>query len=216
MSKRQRVRERGVERPAPEPVKVGPPSRLVGGLAVALESVPAIYEKDIEKGAKIALALVMYYDPATDAWYPASAPRGTPETVIKAYKPDTNTYEYLRLDSNYRLYVVEYFASQTYWSYFEPSYTQLLNADLTVAQSITLDTRGRSLVSIYAKADAATTFHVDVSADNTNWFTDVLTYTNATLVSDTIVTGFRYVRLRSDAAGVSGNKVTLALSAKAG
>jgi hypothetical protein len=214
MSERQRVRERRVETPPPEPIVVGPPSRLVGGLAVALESVPAIYEKDVEKGAKIALALIMYYDPATGAWYPASAPKGTPETVAKAYKPDTNSYEYLREDPYFNLWVHEYILDKLYSEYFYPGYAQLINADLTAPQTITLDTRGRSLVSIYAKADAATTFHVDVSADGTNWFSDVLTYTNATLVNDTIVTGFRYVRLRSDAAGVAGNKVTLALSAK--
>ena len=101
----ERVRERKVVRKPPESVTVGPPSRLVKGLAVALESVPVIFEKDVEKGAKLAIALLMYYDPATESWYPATAPRGIPETVVKAFKPDTNTYEYLRLDPYYNLYI---------------------------------------------------------------------------------------------------------------
>jgi len=101
----ERVRERKVDRKPSESVTVGPPSRLVKGLAVALESVPTVYEKDIEKGAKIVLGLLMYYDPATESWYPASAPKGVPETAVKAFKPDTNTYEYLRLDPYYNLYV---------------------------------------------------------------------------------------------------------------
>jgi len=100
----ERVRERKPERKPAEAVVVGPPSRLVRGLSIALDATPSIYEKDIEKNAKIALALLMYYDPSTESWYPASSPRGTPESVVKGYKPDTNTYEYLRLDPNFNLY----------------------------------------------------------------------------------------------------------------
>jgi hypothetical protein len=96
-----------------------------------------------------------------------------------------------------------------------PTYNQLIDADETVAQSITLDAGGRSLVSVYAKADAATNFYVDVSNDGINWFT-ALTYAGVTTVNDVIKTGFRYIRLRSDAAGTSGSKVTLVLSAKVG
>jgi len=94
-----------------------------------------------------------------------------------------------------------------------PVYSQTIGVDETIAQSITLDTRGKILLEVYAKADALTTFHLDVSTDNTNWISDYKTYTG-TLVQDTLWNGFRYVRLRSDAAGVSGNKVTLILSAK--
>jgi hypothetical protein len=97
-----------------------------------------------------------------------------------------------------------------------PVYVQLIDADETQAQSITLDTGVRSIVSVYAKADAPTTFHLDVSNDNINWFTDAIAYSNTTIVNDTIITGFRYIKLRSDASGVSGNKITLALSAKVG
>jgi len=209
MSGRVRDRQRSVERPPFSEVTVGPPARLVEGLAVAIKSEPVIYEKDVEKGAKIALALVMYYDPSTNQWYPATSPRGVPEIISKAYKPDTNSFEYLRLDPNYYLLVKEY-------SLLTPVYNQLLNADETVAQSIVLDTEGRSLVSVYATADAATTFHLDGSNDKVNWFTDLLTYSGVTKVVDVVMTGFRYIRLRSDPAGTSGNKVTLALAAKVG
>jgi len=100
----ERVRERKPERKPAETVSVGPPTRLVRGLSIALDATPSIYEKDVEKNAKIAIALLMYYDPSTDSWYPASSPRGTPESVVKGYKPDTNTYEYLRLDPQFNLY----------------------------------------------------------------------------------------------------------------
>ena len=95
-----------------------------------------------------------------------------------------------------------------------PVYSQLINADETSPQSISLDTGGRGLISIYVFADATTTIHLDGSNDNTNWFNDLITYSNATSVIDVVKTSFRYVRLRSDPAGVSGNKITLALSAK--
>ena len=97
-----------------------------------------------------------------------------------------------------------------------PVSSVLINADETISQSVVLDTEFRSLVSIYAKADAATNFYIDLSVDNVVWFNDVITYSSTTLVNDVIRTAFRYVRLRSDAAGVSGNKVTLVLAAKSG
>jgi len=93
-------------------------------------------------------------------------------------------------------------------------FQQLINADETVAQSITLDTEGCKLLEVYATAAASTTFHLDVSNDNTNWFTDYKTYSAVTSVKDTLWNGFRYVKLRSDAAGSAGNKVTLSLAAK--
>jgi len=99
---------------------------------------------------------------------------------------------------------------------FLPVYAQLIDADETQAQSITLDTGARSIVSVYAKADNATTFHLDGSNDSNNWFTDIMTYNNTTNVSDVVKTGFRYIILRSDASGVLGNKVTLVLASKVG
>jgi hypothetical protein len=207
--KRRILRKRVSLRPGLDTVEVGPPATLAEGLAVAIDSVPKIYEKDVEKGAKIALALLMYYDPANKQWYPAQAPQGLTATAIKAYKPDTNTYEYPVLDAYYNLLVREY-------NLTTPVYQQLIRADETVAQSIVLDTEGRSLVSIYVAADAPTNVYLDVSSDNTNWFNNAMVYSGVTSVSDTVKTAFRYVRLRSDAAGVSGNKITLALAAKVG
>jgi len=93
-------------------------------------------------------------------------------------------------------------------------YAQLLNANETAAQSVTLDTEGCKLLEVYATAAASTTFHLDVSNDNTNWFTDYKVYSAVTKVTDTLWNGFRYVKLRSDAAGSSGNTVTLSLAAK--
>jgi len=97
---------------------------------------------------------------------------------------------------------------------FTPVYSQLIGADETTAQSITLDTGHRKLLEVYATADASTTFHLDVSNDNTNWINDYYTWSAVTSVKGTYWNGFRYVRLRSDAAGVSGNKVSLYLAAK--
>ncbi|MDI6815277.1 MAG: hypothetical protein QMC90_04275 [Dehalococcoidales bacterium] len=92
-------------------------------------------------------------------------------------------------------------------------YSQLLGADLTAAQSITLDVAGRTLLNIYALADAATTFRLDVSTDNTNWITNYLTWAAVTEVKETHTIAFRYLRLKSDAAGVAGNLVSLYLTA---
>ena len=216
MSERARSRDRKTERRPPEAIVTGPPSKLKRGLAIDLEAVPNVYEKDIEKGAKIALALIMYYDPSTKSWYPASAPKGVPETVAKAYKPDTNSYEYLRMDEFFNLRTRDYAVDYIWGNALSCIYTSLINADETVAQSVVLDTGARSLVSIFAIADVATNFYIDLSVDNVVWFNSVLTYNNTTLVNDVIRTAFRYVRLRSDAAGSQGNKVTLVLAAKSG
>jgi len=203
------IRKRVAVRPELDTIQVGPPAELTEGLALAIDSEPKINEKTVEKGAKIALALLMYYDPTNKQWYPAQAPQGLTATAMKAYKPDTNTFEYLRMDTTYNLFVREY--TITY-----PVYRQLINADETVAQSITLGIGGRGLVSVYATADAATTFHLDGSNDNINWFNDLITYSNTTKVVDTVKTAFSFVRLRSDPAGVPGNKVTLVLAARVG
>lgn len=212
----ERVRERSPERRRPESIIVGPPSRLTKGLSIALDSVPTIYEKDIEKNAKITLSLLMYFDPSTQSWFPATSPRGTPEIVVKGYKPDTNTYEYLRIDEFYNLKTRDYFTDLLYNDVFKHIYVQLIDADETSSQSITIDLGGRSLVGVFCRATTATTFHLDVSNDNVNWFNDVVTYQSTTFVNDVIKTCFRYVRLRSDAAGSSGDKVTLVLCGKGG
>jgi hypothetical protein len=118
------------------------------------------------------------------------------------------------VDSKHRLYVVDDQALAKLTQLTSVYYAQLIGADETVAQSITLDTKEKKLLEVYAKADASTTFHLDVSTDNTNWVNDYKTYSAVTEVKDTLWNGFQYARLRSDAAGVAGNKVTLILSAK--
>jgi len=86
--------------------------------------------------------------------------------------------------------------------------------DETSPQSITLDSKGKRLLEIYGKATASTTFRLDCSPDNVYWITDYKVYSAIAEVKDTLWNGFRYVRLRSDAAGVAGDTVDLVLSAK--
>ena len=90
---------------------------------------------------------------------------------------------------------------------------KLYLADETVARSITLDTEGRSTLEVLALADAATNFHLDVSVDNSTWITDFSVWPNVTGVKEGFINAYRFLRLRSDAAGVSGNKVSLVLTA---
>ena len=137
------------------------------------------------------------------AYYYATEPSETTE----------NWYN-LRIDPAHRLYVVDDQALAKLTQLASVYYAQLIGANETVAQSVTLDTKEKKLLEVYAKADASTTFHLDVSTDNTNWINDVKTYSGVTLATDTLWNGFQYVRLRSDAAGVAGNKVTLILTAK--
>ena len=90
---------------------------------------------------------------------------------------------------------------------------RLYNADETVAQSITLDTEGRSTLEVFAIADVATNFYLDVSVDNSVWTTDFFTWLNVTEVREGFMNAYRFIRLRSDAAGSAGNKVSLVLTA---
>lgn len=89
-----------------------------------------------------------------------------------------------------------------------------VGADETVAQEITLDTKDKKLLEVYASATTATNFYLDVSPDNSTWITGYQSWTNVTEVKDTMWNGFRYVRLRSDPAGSAGDTVDLFLSAK--
>jgi len=86
--------------------------------------------------------------------------------------------------------------------------------DETVAQSITLDTKGKRLLEVYGKGTAPTTFRLDVSPDNISWVSDYVIYSAVTEAKDTLWNGFRYIRLRSDPAGAAGDTVDLMLSAK--
>jgi len=98
----------------------------------------------------------------------------------------------------------------------EHVYSQLINADETAAQSITLDTKGHKMLEVYASATAATTFTLEVSHDNTNW---IPVYTSpspeTTYGGDrTFWNGYRYARLSSATAGAAGDTVSLYLGAK--
>jgi hypothetical protein len=96
----------------------------------------------------------------------------------------------------------------------EHVYAQLIGADETVAQSVTLDTKGHKLVEVWAEATAATTFTLEFSNDNINWVTYYTSAAAETEYKNTLWNGFRYVRLSSAAAGVAGDTVTLILAAK--
>ena len=93
-------------------------------------------------------------------------------------------------------------------------YSNLVGADETIAQEVLLDTIASKLLEIYAKATASTTFHLDVSPDNSYWITDYVVWSGVTEVKETMWCGFRYVKLRSDAGGVAGDTVDLVISAK--
>jgi hypothetical protein len=96
----------------------------------------------------------------------------------------------------------------------EHVYEQLIGVDETLAQSVTLDTKGHKLVEVWATATAATTFTLEFSNDNTNWVTYYTSAAAETEYKNTLWNGFRYVRLSSAAAGVAGDTVTLILAAK--
>jgi len=95
---------------------------------------------------------------------------------------------------------------------FSNASAQLFGADETVAQSITLDSAGRPVLEVYARASAATTFYLDVSPDNVNWINGYKSWATVTEVKDGYFNSFRYLRLRSVAAGVSGDTIDLVLT----
>jgi len=96
---------------------------------------------------------------------------------------------------------------------FSNVHTVSRGLDLTVAQSITLDTGGRTVIEVWASATAATTFHLDVSEDGATWIDDWVTYSAVTEVKEGYFNGWRYLRLRSDASGAVGDTVSLGLTA---
>lgn len=91
-------------------------------------------------------------------------------------------------------------------------YSQLIDADELNDQEITLDKKGKNVLSVYAKADNATTFTLEFSNDNSNWITYYQSASAETEYKDNITAGWRYWRLKSTA-NVSGGNVTLMLSA---
>jgi len=95
-----------------------------------------------------------------------------------------------------------------------PKKAELYGADETVAQSISLDVGGFKLVEVYCVADAATTFTVQFSWDNTHWFTYYTSPAAETKYSDVFWTAAQYIKVSSAAAGAAGNKVSLVIGAK--
>ena len=84
--------------------------------------------------------------------------------------------------------------------------------DETKPQSVTLDCgKERQLVEIYAKADVATDFYLDVSVDGQHWILAHKYATATTEWKEGFWNTYRFLRLRSKAAGSVGNKVTLIL-----
>jgi len=86
--------------------------------------------------------------------------------------------------------------------------------DETVAQELTLDMKWRKLLSIYVKASTATNIHLDVSFDGITWLEDFKVWSSVSEVKETLEVAFRYVKLRSDGAGTSGDTISLYMSAK--
>ena len=86
----------------------------------------------------------------------------------------------------------------------------LKNADATVAQTLVLDTGDRPLLDVSLNATASVDFYLEYSDDGENWYQ---TYSGSgTSYHDAWHWGFRYARLRTDAA--ASGTVTLMLSAK--
>jgi len=69
-------------------------------------------------------------------------------------------------------------------------------------------------LEVYAKATSPTNFYLDVSCDNINWVNEYMSWKNVTEVKESMWIGFRYIRLRSDPAGSTGDKVDLVLTVK--
>jgi hypothetical protein len=95
-----------------------------------------------------------------------------------------------------------------------PKKAELYGADETVAQTISLDIGGFKLVEVHCEASTVTTFGVEISFDNTNWFTYYTSPAAETSYSDVFQTAAQYVRVSSAAAGVAGDIVSLVIGAK--
>lgn len=89
------------------------------------------------------------------------------------------------------------------------------DADLTVAQTITLDTgssMSRITVEAYGEADKDTDWYLEASNDGSHWF-EIDTAEAQTAYHWGGHNATQYIRLTSAAAGVAGDKVSLVLTA---
>ena len=91
-------------------------------------------------------------------------------------------------------------------------YARLVNAELVKEQSLTLDTEGRQFLEAHGSSSVATTFHLDASPDNITWINDIRIWTDVMRFDWGGGNAYRFVRLRSDAAGTERDRVTLVLT----
>lgn len=198
--------------------------------AIPVLSIPLVYD-DLTQSFKI--GRYARQESMLMAYYYAVAPSPLTTTTVDYLRMDADRFLYVNIGGNDAGIVtksdIPYSAAGNIQvaisesqiqvpadvqSVLANKYEQLLNADITVAQSITLDTEGLKLLEVYAESSAATNFYLDVSNDNTNWFT-YYTWSAVTEVKQTMWNGFRYVRFRSDAnTTVTSGTVTLVLAAK--
>lgn len=93
-------------------------------------------------------------------------------------------------------------------------YEALWNADATQSQTLTLDTENRPLLEVYMRSTTSPTTHLDVSPDGKNWIEDVHTWSGLSSVNEGYFNAARFVRIRTEPAGSSGDTVTIVLIAK--
>lgn len=130
---------------------------------------------------------------------------------------DTNTQTYIKLIAATipeMTTMYDRFLSADFESTFGSVKQELYSADETAAQMVFEDfgSVGKLTVEVFAKADVATNFYLEASTDNSHWFS-IEGVTGVTDWHTGYLNSVEYVRLRSDAAGAPGNKVSLILSA---
>lgn len=94
-------------------------------------------------------------------------------------------------------------------------YNAIWNADESAAHEVILDTENRPLLEVYVRATAATNVYIDISQDGTNWITGAHSWSGVTSLNEGFFNASRFVRVRTDAAGVSGtDTITIMIVAK--
>ena len=91
-------------------------------------------------------------------------------------------------------------------------YNQLIGATLDVDREVVLDTHGLTYVDIWVETTSSTTITVDFSNDNTNWITH--TTVTGTSYKDTLISGFRYVRVRVSGVADPSQTTTIIVCSK--
>ncbi|MBW2559868.1 MAG: hypothetical protein JRE40_03315 [Deltaproteobacteria bacterium] len=88
------------------------------------------------------------------------------------------------------------------------------NLDETKPQKISLDTGEDSIVEASMIADVPTTVHIDASIDGRIWYDDIDKMTNVTKYHKGFFNTRRFIRMRTEAAGAVGDKVSLILTSR--